>query len=81
VCVQVLYIESLQISLGFAKLLADERDPKAGIRIFSKKKKKIVLARSHERLKQASSVELRGKKCHGNACHVRRIIYQLHLSD
>jgi hypothetical protein len=40
VCVQVLYIESLQISLGFAKLLADERDPKAGIRIFTKKRKK-----------------------------------------
>lgn len=28
VCLQALYIESLQISLGFSKLLADERDPK-----------------------------------------------------
>jgi len=47
VCMQALYIDSLQISLGFAKLVADERDPMQELT--------LLLAEQRERERQEQS--------------------------
>jgi len=49
VCLQALYIESLQISLGFSKLLADERDPKQELT--------LLLEEAEQRRVQAEEAE------------------------
>jgi hypothetical protein len=50
VCMQALYIDSLQISLGFAKLVADERDPKQELTLLLAEQQRERQEQSQKRL-------------------------------
>ena len=62
ICMQALYIESLQISLGFTKLLADHRDPKQELNLLMQEAEHRAAQKEEHRRKlqeqMASSVHL-----------------------